>query len=68
MNDFVNVVVNNGIGVGSFLALLYFSNTYILKMNQTLEQVSSTLTSINESLHTLSNRVDIIENKIKEKE
>ena len=29
MQDIINVVVNNGIGVGSFIALLYFMNIFI---------------------------------------
>lgn len=65
MEDIINIVMNNGIGVASFIGLLYFVNNYISKMNDTLMQVSLTLNSIKDSLITLSSRVDEIEEKIK---
>lgn len=65
MEDFITVVVNNGVGIGSFLALLYFVNTYISKMNDTIHDISLTLTTIKDSLLTLSARVDEIEDKLK---
>ena len=65
MQDIINIVMNNGIGVASFIGLLYFVNNYISKMNDTLMQVSLTLNSIKDSLITLSSRVDEIEEKIK---
>ena len=65
MQDIINIVMNNGIGVASFMGLLYFVNNYISKMNDTLMQVSLTLNSIKDSLITLSSRVDEIEEKIK---
>lgn len=65
MQDIINIVMNNGIGVASFIGLLYFVNNYISKMNNTLMQVSLTLNSIKDSLITLSSRVDEIEEKIK---
>lgn len=68
MEELMQVVVNNGVGVGSFLALLFFVNTYISKMNETINQIALTLTSIKDSLITLSSRVDEIENKIKKGE
>lgn len=65
MEDIINIVMNNGIGIACFIALLYFVNNYISKMNDTLMQVSLTLNSIKDSLITLSSRVDKIEEKIK---
>lgn len=65
MQDIINIVMNNGIGVASFIGLLYFVNNYISKMNDTLMQVSLTLNSIKDSLITFSSRVDEIEEKIK---
>lgn len=65
MQEIIEVVVQNGVGVGSFLALLYFVNSYITKMNDTIHEISLTLTTIKDSLLTLSARVDEIENKIK---
>lgn len=65
MEDIINLVVQNGVGVGSFIALLYFVNVYVTKMNDTIHEISLTLTTIKDSLLTLSARVDEIEDKIK---
>lgn len=65
MEDFINIVTQNGLGVSSFIGLLYFVNKYVSKMNDTLIQVSLTLNTIKESLLTLSSRVDEIEEKMK---
>lgn len=65
MEDIINVIVQNGVGVGSFIALLYFVNVYITKMNDTIHEIALTLTTIKDSLLTLSARVDEIEDKIK---
>lgn len=67
MEEIVNIIVNNGVGVGSFIALLFFVNNYISKMNCAINEISNTLTSIKDSLLTLSSRVDDIENRLKQK-
>lgn len=64
MEQFINVIVNNGLGVASFLALLIFMYKYMNKMESTLNEISKTLTLIQTNLTSLSNRVDEIENKI----
>lgn len=63
MENIVNVIVNNGIGVGSFLALLYFMNIFINDIKTTTEETTKTLVSIQDNLTTLSERVDKIEEK-----
>lgn len=65
MEEIIQIVVQNGVGVASFIALLYFVNNYITKMNETVHEIALTLTTIKDSLITLSSRVDEIENKIK---
>ena len=65
MEELMQLIVQNGIGVGSFMALLYFINKYISNMNVTLEHMTETLTTIKESLLSLINRVSDIENKMK---
>lgn len=66
MESIVNVIVNNGIGVGSFIALLYFMNIFITDIKTTTEETTKTLLSIQDSLTSLSDRVDKIEDKVKE--
>lgn len=61
MEDFIQLIVNNGLGIASFFALLYFMNTYLTKINDTIEKVSDTLVSVEKSLNDLTSRVDIIE-------
>lgn len=64
MEDLINAIVNNGLGVASFIAFIYFINTYMSKMDNTMSEISKTLTLIQGNLITLQSRVDDIENKI----
>lgn len=65
MEDLIQLIVNNGLGIASFFALLYFMNNYITKINETIQKICNTLQSIETNLVELSNRVDKLE---KEKE
>lgn len=58
MQDIVNVCVNNGLGVASFIALLIFIFKYQSKANDTLDNISKTLIE-------LSERIDKLEKKEK---
>lgn len=64
MEEVLNVIVNNGLGVASFIAFIYFINTYMSKMDNTMSEISKTLTLIQGNLITLQSRVDEIEEKI----
>lgn len=61
MDDLVNIVVNNGLGIASFLSLIYFMFHYVEKINTVIEDISKTLVSIEKSLSDLSMRVERIE-------
>lgn len=65
MEEMIQVVVNNGLGIGSFFALLYFMDKYLSKISKTNEEISLTLISVKDSLEDLTNRVNAIENKTK---
>ena len=67
MEQMVQVIVNNGLGIGSFFALLYFMDKYLAKISKTNEEISLTLISVKDSLEDLTNRVNAIENKTKSK-
>ena len=67
MEEIIQVIVNNGLGIGSFFALLYFMDKYLSKISKTNEEISSTLISVKDSLEDLTNRVNAIENKTKSK-
>lgn len=64
MEDLLNAIVNNGLGVASFIAFIYFINTYMSRMDNTMSEISKTLTLIQGNLITLQSRVDEIEEKI----
>lgn len=63
MQDIINVVVQNGLGVASFIALIWFMNTSLKDMTKTMSDISKTLTQIEAELSNLSNRVDDIEKR-----
>lgn len=60
MEEFIQVCVNNGLGFGSFIALIIFIFRYQTRANETLEDISKTLISLNE-------RVSILEQRKKDK-
>ena len=64
MEEFVNIIINNGIGVSSFIAFIYFINKYLVKMNDVLTDVSSTLKLVHAKLTELTTRVNDIENRV----
>lgn len=65
MEDLIQVLVNNGLGVASFLCLVYFMFNFVNKINDTNQQICKTLESIEKTLSDLSKRVDKIESKNK---
>lgn len=68
MEELVKVIVDNGLGIGSFIALLYFIFTYVKSLNETMDKMSNTLIQVQISLATMTDRVDKIEDKINGKE
>lgn len=66
MEQLFNLVVQNGIGVGSFIALLYFMNTSLKDIKTNTEEITKTLILIQGNLNSLTQRVEIIENKVNE--
>jgi hypothetical protein len=67
MEELVNLITQNGIGVVCVGFLIYFINTTLKDNTQILNDVKETLISIQSSLLVLTNRVDEIESKIKKK-
>ena len=64
MEELVNLVVQNGIGVASFVALLYFMGTSLKDIKNIVEEISTTLLLIQNNLTALQARVETIENKV----
>ena len=68
MEDIVKVIVDNGLGIGSFIALLYFIFVYVKSLNETMTKITNTLIQIQINLATMTDRIDKIEEKINRKE
>lgn len=67
MEELINLITQNGIGVICVAFLMYFINTTMKDNNHILDEIQQTLVSINTNLTTLSTRVDKLEDKISKK-
>lgn len=56
MQDIINVAVNNGLGVCSFIALLVYIFKYQTKANDTLDEISKSLITLNERVAKLEEK------------
>lgn len=65
MEEIINVCVNNGLGVSSFIALIIFIFKYQDKISATLEEINKSQVGIQTTLTALTSRIDNIEDKIK---
>lgn len=68
MQEFINVCVNNGLGIASFIALIYFMNTSIKKTNATLEEINKSLISIQTNMINMNERIQELEDNKDKKE
>lgn len=64
METLINAVVDNGLGVGSFIALIIFIFKYQDKNNESMKKIVDTLMQIQISMATMTDRIDKIEEKI----
>lgn len=65
MENIINVLVNNGLGFASFIALIYFYIYALKDIKETNEEIAKTLVSIQLTLTSLSTRIDTLENNMK---
>ena len=65
MEDIVNLITQNGIGVICVGFMIYFMSTALKEMNSILNDVKNTLVAVELSLTSLTSRVEKIEDKIK---
>lgn len=68
MEELFKLIVDNGLGIGSFIALLYFIFTYVKSLNETMTKISSTMIQMQISMEKMTDRIDKIEEKINFKE
>lgn len=64
MEELIRTVVDNGLGIGSFIALLYFIFTYVKSLNETMTKISNTMVQMQINMATMTDRIDKIEEKI----
>lgn len=64
MEELINMITQNGIGVICVAFMIYFINTTMKGNNEVLGDIQKTLVSIDTNLTTLSSRVDKLEDKI----
>lgn len=65
MEELINLITNNGIGVICVAFLIYFINTTMKDNNKILDDMQKTLVAINTNLTNLSSRVDLLERNYK---
>ena len=68
MEEIVKIIAENGIGIGSFIFMVYFVLTYNKQNSAIMEKISNTLVQIQISMATMTDRIDKIEEKINRKE
>ena len=51
MEDFVNMIVNNGLGVACVAYMIYFQNTTMKEMLTALNNINVRLTTIEHDIH-----------------
>lgn len=68
MEELINLITNNGIGVICVAFMIYFINTTMKDNNKILDDMQKTLVAINVNLTSLSSRVDKLENEFKKGE
>lgn len=68
MEEIMKLVVDNGLGIASFIALLLFIFKYQDKSNEFLKKMSDTMVQMQINLATMTDRIDKIEDKINRNE
>lgn len=63
MEDMVNIITQNGIGIVCVAFMIYFISTTLKENNKILDEIQKTLVSIQTTLNLLMQRVEDLENK-----
>lgn len=63
MNDLINIITQNGIGVVCVGFMIYFISTTLKENNEVLNKIQQTLVAIEVNLDNLSTRINDIEEK-----
>ena len=64
MEELINIITQNGIGVVCVGFMIYFISTTLKDNNKVLDEIQKTLVSIQTTLTMMTSRVDTLENTI----
>lgn len=67
MEEVINIIANYGIGVACILYFMYFNNTTMKQLIDTVNKVNESLVLFNERLEQVEDRTKNIEEKISSK-
>lgn len=65
MTDLINLLTQNGIGIVCVAFMIYFITHTLERNNEILDKIQQTLVAIQVNLDSVTNRLDIIESKVK---
>lgn len=57
MNDLIQLIINNGIGVVCVAYMIYFQLTTMKEMNKTLNEITTSLKLMNQDIEEIKNKV-----------
>lgn len=57
MNDIIQLIVNNGIGVVCVAYMIYFQLTTMKDMNKTLNEMTTTLKMMNQDIEDIKGKI-----------
>ena len=66
MEQIVNVIVNNGIGVGALIFMAYYINGSMKDVITTLNEINKTLSDTSVTLKNVTDRLERLEHKIED--
>lgn len=58
MEQLIDIIVNNGIGVACILYFMYFNSTSLKAMTETMNEVKQSLILFNERLENIEQKLD----------
>ncbi len=59
MEDIVNVIMNNGIGVACILYFMYFNSTTLKSITDTMNEVKQSLILLNEKINDMEKAIKL---------
>lgn len=65
MQDIIDIITQNGIGVVCVGFMIYFINTTLMDNNKILDEMQKTLISIQTTLGFMQDRIERLENNTK---